>query len=386
MMKIKGNKKRNALLLSILLVAFMLIPFVSVLAETVSGDNVIVESDETLEKTSFLSGSNVRVDGDINATTFITAANTEVNGTIDGDLFVTGQNATINGTVKGSVFVAGQNITVNGVVENTIYLAGATLKVGSQTNGSAFLAGQNVSIEKAAVIEKDAFVGASQAYQNGVINGDLSSSSESLSVGGKIGGDLDYSSQNKADFSGNSEVAGETTWKKMEIESYKDSRAIFTTAILMQVLFSIAASLVVWLFVRLIRPDLWTNLAEQITISQLKALGFGALAVVVVPIVSLLLMLTIIGIPLAFILLTLYGLSLYVSTIILAVFISLWFQKRFSWSNIQSFWVFLLGLIILNVLGIIPFIGWILGFITVSFGLGSIVLSILNRRTQIKSI
>ncbi len=47
MMKIKGNKKRNALLLSILLVAFMLIPFVSVLAETISGDNVIVESDET---------------------------------------------------------------------------------------------------------------------------------------------------------------------------------------------------------------------------------------------------------------------------------------------------------------------------------------------------
>ncbi|MEK6190444.1 MAG: hypothetical protein N2A99_05585, partial [Carnobacterium alterfunditum] len=99
MVKIKWNKKRNVLFLSLLLVAFMLIPFVSVLAETVSGDNVIVESDETLEKTSFLSGSNVRVDGDINATTFITATNTEVNGTIDGDLFVTGQNATINGTV-----------------------------------------------------------------------------------------------------------------------------------------------------------------------------------------------------------------------------------------------------------------------------------------------
>jgi len=386
MMKIKGNKKRNALLLSLLLVALMLIPFVSVLAETVSGDNVIVESDETLEKTSFLSGANVRIDGDINATTFIAATNTEVNGTIDGDLFVGGQNVTINGTVNGSVFVAGQNITVNGVVENTIYLSGATLKVGSQTNGSAFLAGQNVSIEKAAVIEKDAFVGAAQAYQNGVINGDLSSSSESLSVNGKIGGDLDYSSQSKADFLENSEVAGKTTWEKMELESSETSKSMFTIAILMQVLFSVAASLVVWLVVRWIRPDLWTSLAEQITVSQLKTLGFGALAVVVVPIVSVLLMFTIIGIPLGFILLMLYGLSLYVSTIILAVFISLWFQKRFSWSNAQSFWVFLLGLIILTILGIIPVVGWIFGFIIVSFGVGSIVLLILNRRTQIKSI
>ncbi|MEK6189570.1 MAG: hypothetical protein N2A99_01085, partial [Carnobacterium alterfunditum] len=242
------------------------------------------------------------------------------------------------------------------------------------------------SIEKAAVIEKDAFVGASQVYQNGVINGDLSSSSESLSVGGKIGGDLDYSSQSKADFLENSEVVGETTWEKMELESDKTSKSMFTTAILIQVLFSVAASLVVWLVVRWIRPDLWTSLAEQIKVSQLKTLGFGALAVVVVPIASLLLMFTIIGIPLGFILLMLYGLSLYISTIILAVFISLWFQKRFSWSNAQSFWVFLLGLIILTILGIIPVVGWIFGFIIASFGVGSIVLSILNRRTQIKNI
>lgn len=376
MPKVKWNGKFKGLLLSLLLIAFMLIPFMSVVAETVSGDNVIVESGETLEKTSFLSGDNVRVDGDINGTTFISGSNIEVNGTIDGDLFVTGQNATINGTVNGSVFVAGQNIILNGVVENSIYVAGATLKVESQTNGSAFLAGQNISIENGAVIERDVFVGAAQAYQNGVINGDLSSSSESLSVGGKIGGDLNYSSQNKADFLENSEVVGEITWEKMELRSSKSSESMFTTALLIRVLFSIVSSLVVWLFVRWIRPNFWPNLAEEIMASPLRTLGFGALAVVVIPIVSVLLMFTIIGIPLSFILLTLYGLSLYVSKIILSVYGSLWFQKRFNLSNGQSFWVFLLGLIILIVLGIIPIVGWILGFIVASFGLGAIVLSV----------
>lgn len=384
MLKDNRNKKIKVLLLSLLLVVFMSIPFVSVLAESISGDNIVVESGETLEKTSFLSGENVRVDGDINGTTFITASNVEVNGTIDGDLFVASQNATINGTVKGSVFVAGQSITLNGMVENTIYLAGATLNVKSQTNGSAFLAGQSIFVEKDAVIEKDVFVGGAKVYQNGVINGDLSSSSDSLSVAGKIGGDLTYSSQNKANFSTDSEVVGKTTWKKMEPKSSESAKSVFTTALLLKILFSILAPLVVWLFVRWIRPQFWPDIAEKIAASPLRALGFGALAVVLIPVAAILLMITVIGVPLSFILLALYGVALYSSKIILSVFVSLWFQKRFNWSNAQSFWLFLLGLIILSIIGTIPIIGMIVGLVTAFFGMGSIVLSILEGRRQLE--
>lgn len=374
------SKNFKVVILSLFLVILMIIPFGSVLAESMSDDNIVVESGKTLEKTSFLSGGNVRVDGDINGTTFITAGNIEVNGTIDGDLFIAGQSATINGTVKGSVFTAGQDITINGVVENSIYVAGATLKIKSQTKGSAFLAGQNIYIEDSAVIERDVFVGGTNVYQNGVVNGDLSSSSDALSIGGKIGGDLNYSSKNKVDLLTGSEVAGETTWKEIKSEPSKASKTIFTTGVLIKVLYSIAASLVIWLFVKLIRPTFWSNLAEKITLSPVRALGFGALAVVLIPIFSILLLFTVIGIPLSFILLSLYGLVLYVSKIIFSVFIGFWFQKRFNWSNAQSFWSFLLGLIVLSILGIIPIIGWIISLFIAFFGMGSIVLSVLEDR------
>lgn len=375
------SKNFKVVIISLILVILMTIPFGSVLAESMSGDNIVVESGKTLEKTSFLSGGNVRVDGDINGTTFITAGNIEVNGTIDGDLFIAGQSATINGTVKGSVFTAGQDITINGVVENSIYLAGATLKIKSQTNGSAFLAGQNIYIEDSAVIERDVFVGGTNVYQNGVVNGDLSSSSDALSISGKIGGDLNYSSKNKVDLLTGSEVVGETTWRKIKSEPSKASKTIFTTGVLIKVLYSIAASLVIWLFVKLIRPTFWSNLAEKIALSPVRALGFGALTVVLIPIFSILLLFTVIGIPLSFILLSLYGLVLYVSKIIFSVFIGFWFQKRFNWSNAQSFWLFLLGLIVLSILGTLPFVGWILSFFVAFFGMGSIILSLLDSRT-----
>ena len=374
------NKKTKRVILSFLLVILMAIPFGSVLAESISGNNIIVESGKTLEKTSFLSGENVRVDGDINGTTFITAGNIEVNGTIDGDLFIAGQSVTINGSVKGSVFTAGQDITINGTVENSIYLAGATLKVNSQIKASAFVAGQTIYIEDDAVIEREAFVGGSTIFQNGVVNGDWSSSSDALSIGGKIGGDLNYSSKNKAEVLNGSEVVGETTWKKIDNEPSKVTKTMFTTTLLIRILFSIAASLVIWLFVKWIRPDFWPNLAEEIALSPIRTLGFGALAVVLIPIFSILLIITIIGIPLSFILLSLYGLVLSISKIILSVCIGFWLQERFSWSGARAFWLFLLVLVVLSILGMVPLVGWIISLFIAFFGMGSVVLTLFGER------
>ncbi|MEG0476023.1 MAG: hypothetical protein RR548_10025, partial [Carnobacterium sp.] len=174
---------------------------------------------------------------------------------------------------------------------------------------------------------------------------------------------------------------GETTWKKIEPKSSESAKSVFTTALLMKILFSIIAPLVVWLFVRWIRPEFWPNVAEKIAVSPLRVLGFGALAVVLIPIVSILLMITVIGIPLSFILLALYGVAFYVSKIIFSVFIGFWFQKRFNWSNARAFWLFLLGLIILSILGAIPIIGMIVGLVIAFFGMGSIVLSLLEGRS-----
>lgn len=88
MLNIKNNNNIKTAALILLFFAIISISFRSVLAENTRGGNVLVESDKTLEKTSFISGDNVRIDGNINGTTFVYSENIEVNGIIDGDLFV----------------------------------------------------------------------------------------------------------------------------------------------------------------------------------------------------------------------------------------------------------------------------------------------------------
>ncbi|MGB6178811.1 hypothetical protein [Carnobacterium sp.] len=380
MLDLRNNKKFKLSILSLILVSLITLPFGKVLAESISGDNVVIESNETLEKTSFLSGDNIRIDGNINGTTFITASNIEVNGIIDGDLFIAGQNATINGTVKGSVFVAGNSITINGRVENTVYLAGATLNVQSKIDGSAFIAGQSIYLEESAIIKKDAFIGAGKIYQNSLIEGDLSTSSEFLSIGGKIGGDLNYSSQEEANFLNGSEVIGETTWKEIDDEPSESTKTLFTAFALIRAFLSILAALIIWLVIKWLKPNFWPTLADKIRRNPLRTLGFGALSVVFIPLVSIVLMFTVIGIPLSLIVLSLYSISIYISTIILSTYFGLMAQNRFKWSNGQAFWVFLLGLIVLATVGIIPIVGMISGVLVAAFGVGSIVLSLQEMR------
>lgn len=371
--KVYKNSKRKFALLSLFIIFSLF--FTIALAESINEDNIILKSGETLEKTSFLSGKNIRVDGDINATAFITGGNVEINGNVDGDLFAAGQNITINGNISGSLFTASQNIIINGVVENNIYLAGAILKVNSKTEGSAFLAGQNIFIEDGAIIEKDAFVGGSNVNQSGIIIGDLSSSSQSLFVGGKVGGDLIYSSQNKADFSNDSEILGKTNWKKTDYEPELESsptKKAFTSFSIYKIFFSVLTLLAVWFFTKLISPTIWDNLGKNISIAPLKTIGFGFSTLLLTPIIIIILLFTVVGIPLSFILLLSYIILIYISKIIVASLIGIWFQEKYNLSKGQKVGIFLLSLIMLSLLKGIPIFGWIISLSIASLGIGSI--------------
>lgn len=372
------KSKQKVIVISFSLIVVLLLSTSLVSAETISGNNIVVQSDEILEQTSFLSGNNIRIDGDIKATAFVAGNHIEINGTIDGDLFVAAQSITINGKVDGSIFTASQNVTINNHVANNIYSAGAILDVNAQIDGSVFLAGQNINLKDKAQINKDAFISGANIYQDGKINGDLTSSSTSLNIEGDIDGDLNYRSETEENELNNANIAGDINWSKIKSNSFSTLFKVFS------VIFSILAALVIWLVIRLIHKTFWINLAIKIKNTPLQTLGFGTLALILTPFIAVSLMLTVIGIPLSFILLIFYGISLYISKIIISVFFAFSLQKRYNWSFAKGFWLFLLSLISLSILVAIPIVGWLIRFIIAIFGLGAIVLS-LKKEPQVET-
>lgn len=335
---------------------------------------------ETLDGPGFFSGNTVQIDGTVDGTTFAAGNVVHVNGTINGSLFVAAQTVVISGEVTGNIYVASQNINFAGQSQGDVFLAGSTVIVNpqAQLRRDLFAAGATVVIESS--IPRHLYGAGQQFTLNGIVEGDayLDAQKLNLKESAVIEGDLNYTSPNEAQTHSNATVNGETNWTessqtRTRQEPSQTSRVVMT---LLGILWSILSSLLVWFIIKLWRPDIWKKTILPITESPLKTLGVGLLTLIVVPFVILLLFVTIIGIPLGFILTTLYVLLLYLSHIAVAVFIGFWLINRLKWRNLQKeIWFVLLGLIIIEAISWIPILDFLFGLIVILAGLGTFVLA-----------
>lgn len=88
-----------------------------------------VPAGEVVENDAFLSGTNVKIDGDVKGDTFAAGSIVEVNGEIEGSLFAVGQNVIINGEVGGTIYVASLTLELgpDAVTARNVYYIGGSI-------------------------------------------------------------------------------------------------------------------------------------------------------------------------------------------------------------------------------------------------------------------
>jgi cytoskeletal protein CcmA (bactofilin family) len=108
------------------------------------GINITIEDSvpagEVVDNDVLLSGTNIKVDGDVK-----------------GDTFAAGAIVEVNGDVEGSLFAVGQNVIINGSVGGTVYVASLTLELGPEAAAArnVYYVGGSVSTDEEAMIERD---------------------------------------------------------------------------------------------------------------------------------------------------------------------------------------------------------------------------------------
>lgn len=314
----------------------------------------------------------------------------KIDGTVEGTAFAFGQDVTVNGTINGDLVVAAQNIEINGTVNGNIYSAGQYLTLGTKTNWDVFIAGQDIKITGDSVIGRDLFAAGAKISHEGTVQRRLSAGASEISVSGLVGqdavldadtigildgsnikGTLYYTSPNKADIASGSVIEGNTEWEYREAQQVQQPTS---AEVWRSILLGIASALLVWLIVRLWRPEFWNRNSKVIIEKPLKALGMGALALLVIPIIAVLLMITVIGIPIGIILGFAYGVAIYLSKIVVASAFGLWMGKRYKWATIhKGVWPVLIALIVLAVLTHLPYVDVVTGLLVTLAGLGAFV-------------
>lgn len=351
-----------------------------------SGEFVLLEAAKTAKGPGFYSGKTIRIEGNV-----------------DGTAFVAGEEITINGDIKGDLFVAGQQVSVNGKVYGNLYAAGQKVLLNGKVGGDTFAAGENVESPKEAVFGRDLLVFAANLIQSGRVERQLFNDSRYAVVNGFVGdnarvsadtlevrsaadikGKLVYLSPNQASVSEKAKIAGGAEWKKTDPRQVKPKPQPTVAGQVLKLILGIAGALLVWFIGTAVKPDLWTGLSKSIFNEPGKTMGIGSLALILVPVLTVILMITVIGLPVAVLLIIAYGVALYLAKIIVAVSVGSWLAQRFNWPVIhKGVWLVLLGLAMLAVVTRLPFVGFLFTLVTIFWGLGAVVLAFVRPKTVV---
>ena len=313
-------------------------------------DNFYADQDLKLNKeydsTVFAAGNNVKATGKVDGISFIAGNNVSVENERDY-LFVAGNVINIKNVTTKDAFIAGSNITIEDSSIRDLYIAAEQIKIDSNIDGKAYIGGNVVTIDS-------------------TIKGDVKVSAEEIYLGEKanIEGKLIYPENCKLKKDSEAKVSKEKKYKENDKSQKENAKAMFIDFIV-----TILSMILIGVILLSINKKMFDDISKldknASSIAKKCLLGFAFL--ILVPIASIILIASTIGIGLGIICILLYGIMIYVSIIPTAYFIGNWIAK----DKIDNKYLLLtISLLIIYVLRLIPIIGGIVTFLSLCFGLG----------------
>ena len=316
-------------------------------------------------------GDDVLLEEDVYGSTLVSGDNVEANTEVNGIGFLFGNNIDISKNVD-YLITAGNSITINGKIENDAFIAGNIVTISDEATitRDLIIAAKEVNIY--GTINRNVKIYASEINVKGAkINGKFDTKVQTLNIDEKteIIGYLNYNKDAKTNIN-SKEIGNIITYENKELSQ------TFIDKLLNNAIIYIGM-LLIFLVTALIIPTIFEKIKQGMdkadTITPFKMFAIGLFSLVVMPLLIMLLLISVIGIPLGFLLLALYIISICITSIFICyvigrlVFVKLFKQEE---NTLLSGFV---GMIILFVLSLIPYINSIVGFISLFIGLGIII-------------
>lgn len=365
------------ILITSVAVSFLAAPTLTLAATFRAGEQFSLGSSETIADDAY-----------------IVSGNSTVAGTIKGDLFIAGGSVSVTGNVAQDIAAAGGSINLLGAVGDDARVAGGNIVIGGAVGGDLLSAGGNVHVLNSARIEHDVAAAGGNITIDGPVRGNLRFSGGTITINSGVAGDvvitankvvigekavleknLTYTSPTAAEIKSGAVVRGKTDFQKQEARGrymragFKAGlAALFGVWLLLKALMFVAAALVIGLLFR--------N-TTAVVVARSKATFWqellrGIAIMVLGPIVSIIALATIIGIPLGLVglavLFLLFLLAMAYMPVLAASLLMRYFKPQ---ATLNWMWI-LLGAVVLIIIEGVPLVGWIINFALFAVALGSL--------------
>lgn len=318
------------------------------------------------------------------------AERTTIDGNVDGDVIAWSQLVTINGHVKGDVICGGQNVRINGTVDGNVRAFAQSVDVIGTIGRNLMTWSGETNVEDKSSVGGSVTFGGNDTTLAGKIGGDVLGMGHSLDVSGTLGRDLTVRGDH-LNFDSTADVKGRVKYVgRSEPEIAQGAKmGSFIKVIPKQgpeyagwhfywhriLLWGVG--FVFGLVLLLLIPHFYAD-ATVACKNYAPAAGFGLLFMFATPIAAIIACITIVGLGVGVATLLLYLIALYASTVFVSGFIGEVILGPAIGTG-AMIGRLALGLFILHVLRVLPYVGgWIL-FIAMFWGFGAMVMAIYKR-------
>ena len=329
----------------------------------------------------FVAGCPVSVVRPVAGDLMAAGCNVEVLAEVDGDLVVTGGSLRIAAPVKQGLYAAGGRISINAEVHRNARIAGGRVELGpnAKVAGNVTVGGGQVEIDGG--VGGYLQVGAGRVRIDGPVAGDVEIGADEVELGpnARIDGKLRYVSNEEIRRDPAAQVRGGV--ERVERgERWRASRHWLEGARHgLEWVWSLGLLLIAAILVTAL-PQLYKGVAETARARWAFSLLIGFIVLVCVPVAALIAMISVIGIPLALAMIALYLLLLLVGYVSAGIALGDVALQRWRAEGAvkpgRRTAAAVLAMLVLSLLGRVPFVGWLVTLTAMLTGIGALLLQL----------
>lgn len=310
------------------------------------------------------------------------SARVEAGQAIDDTVFGAGNTVDVRGMITRDAFLAGNTVTIDSQIGSNLFAAGETLTINSDIAHDAILAAGTIILGKEGRIGGDVLVLAERIQIDGTIDGSIRGAGSSLTVNGTVAEVVEFHGEQlnlgetaliQGDLRGNvtssnaeerrSQVQGAVELTKSEPVKHDRSDALGT------LFFMICAGMVGGLILFGGAPKLSDQIRTLAYAKPAQGLLVGLAATLLALPLFILLLIFVVTIPAGVVFACLFFAAMIVSHL----FAALWTGDLLSRKRWPMYGSLLVGIIVLEILALIPLIGPFVKLCVAMLGFGALL-------------
>jgi cytoskeletal protein CcmA (bactofilin family) len=325
---------------------------------------------------------------------FAAGQNIAVAKAVEGDLLAAGREVIIEDKVGGDAAAAGGTVRLNGNISDNTYAAGGQVFVNGTISRNARLAGGTVEISPSSRIDGGASIAAGEVRVNGAIGGYLQAAGGSVYINGPVGGDVEASG-GSIELGPNARINGRLRSRSraplkqdegaqvlggIEQLPYRVQPAPALGGLFRVIFWVWMVGLMLLVAIILVLLPGFGNVIATVEARPGASALLGFVLLVCIPVASLILLITLIGAPLALLAMAAYLALLLVGYLAAAAAVGDTVLKRLRPGTVERIgWriaAAICGIFAIAILGRIPILGSLIVFAALIMGIGAVGLQI----------